>query len=165
MKRITFGFMSTISALVLLFGYRTSTSSHASTATASVASGSAGSGTSGSSSSSSSSGSSGSSSGSSGSSSGGSATAVTVTGDSTDTRWGPVQVQITVANGKITSVKVVDYPNNNGRDQQINAEALPILIDETVKAQSSKIDMVSGATVTSQGYITSLQSAIDKAGL
>lgn len=89
----------------------------------------------------------------------------TFLGDSTDTRWGAVQVQINVANGKITAVSVPVYPDGNGRDQEINATALPILVQETVSAQSSKIDMVSGATVTSDGYVTSLQSALDKAGL
>jgi uncharacterized protein with FMN-binding domain len=70
-----------------------------------------------------------------------------------------------VGGGRITDVTVVDYPNGNGRDQQINARALPILVQETLDAQSANIDMVSGATVTSEGYVGSLQSAIDQAGL
>jgi uncharacterized protein with FMN-binding domain len=74
-------------------------------------------------------------------------------------------VQLTVQNGKITAVSVVQYPNGNGRDQEINSYALPILVQETITAQSAKVDMVSGATVTSDGYLTSLQSAIDQAGL
>jgi uncharacterized protein with FMN-binding domain len=74
-------------------------------------------------------------------------------------------VQITVAGGKVTAVDVVEYPNGNGRDQQINARALPVLVSETLKAQSAHIDMVSGATVTSDGYVESLQSALDQAGL
>jgi uncharacterized protein with FMN-binding domain len=88
-----------------------------------------------------------------------------VTGTVAETRWGPVQVQITVADGSITDVAVVQYPNSNGKDQEINARALPILIQETLKAQSASIDMVSGATYTSDGYLTSLQSALDQAGL
>jgi uncharacterized protein with FMN-binding domain len=76
-----------------------------------------------------------------------------------------VQVQLTVAGGKITAVQVVQYPDSNGRDQEINAQALPILVKETLSAQSAKIDMVSGATYTSDGYLTSLQSALDQAGL
>jgi uncharacterized protein with FMN-binding domain len=76
-----------------------------------------------------------------------------------------VQVAITVAGGKITKVSVPVYPDNNGRDQEINAQALPILIQETIQAQNAQIDMVSGATVTSDGYLQSLQSALDKAGL
>jgi uncharacterized protein with FMN-binding domain len=62
-------------------------------------------------------------------------------------------------------VSVVDYPDGNPKDQEINSYALPILIDETVTAQSAGIDMVSGATVTSVGYQQSLQSALDEAGL
>jgi uncharacterized protein with FMN-binding domain len=88
-----------------------------------------------------------------------------VTGDAADTRWGPVQVQLTVTGGTITAVSVVEYPDNNGKDKQINARALPILVRETLKAQSADIDMVSGATVTSDGYVESLQSALDQAGL
>jgi uncharacterized protein with FMN-binding domain len=68
-------------------------------------------------------------------------------------------------NGKITDVAVIQYPNGNGRDQEINATALPILVQETISAQSAQIDMVSGATITSGGYLTSLQSALDQAGL
>lgn len=88
-----------------------------------------------------------------------------ITGSVAQTRWGPVQVQITVADGRITQVSVLQYPDGNGKDQQINSRALPVLISETVSAQSADIDMVSGATVTSQGYLTSLQSALDQAGL
>jgi uncharacterized protein with FMN-binding domain len=76
-----------------------------------------------------------------------------------------VQVELTVANGSVTDVSVVQYPSGNGRDQEINARALPVLIQETLDAQNAKIDMVSGATVTSEGYLESLQSALDKAGL
>ena len=101
--------------------------------------------------------------GSSSSSAGGSAT--TVTGDTAQTRWGPVQVQITVAGGKITDVTPVQYPNGNGRDQEINSYALPVLAQEALAAQSADIDHVSGATVTSDGYVQSLQSAIDQANL
>lgn len=89
----------------------------------------------------------------------------TVTGDPVDTRWGPVQVRITVRDGKITNVTAVDYPNGTPRDQEINAYAIPQLNQETLSAQSAKIDTVSGATVTSDGYLSSLQSALDKAGL
>jgi uncharacterized protein with FMN-binding domain len=81
------------------------------------------------------------------------------------TQWGPVQVQLTVAGGKITDVAVLQYPSGNGRDQEINAYALPILMQETVSSQSAQIDMVSGATVTSDGYLESLQSALDQASL
>jgi uncharacterized protein with FMN-binding domain len=92
-------------------------------------------------------------------------TTKTITGDSVDTRWGPVQVQITVQNGTLTSVNAVVYPENNSRDEQINSYAIPQLNQEAMSAKSANIDMVSGATYTSDGYIGSLQSALDKAGL
>jgi uncharacterized protein with FMN-binding domain len=89
----------------------------------------------------------------------------TFTGDSADTRWGPVQVQVTVTDGAVTAVTAVDYPQNNGRDIEINQYAIPQLNQEATAAGSATIDTVSGATVTSDGYIQSLQSALDKAGL
>jgi uncharacterized protein with FMN-binding domain len=89
----------------------------------------------------------------------------TYTGSVAQTRWGPVQVGITVAGGKVTGVTVPQYPTGNGKDREINAYAVPELTQETLSAQSADIDVVSGATVTSQGYVTSLQSALDQAGL
>ncbi|WP_341579883.1 FMN-binding protein [Microbacterium schleiferi] len=87
----------------------------------------------------------------------------TYTGDAVRTRYGNVQVQITISGGVITDVQVPQYPNNDRKDQQINARALPILISETTDTQSADISMVSGATYTSDGYIQSLQSALDQA--
>lgn len=89
----------------------------------------------------------------------------TVTGDPADTRWGPVQVAITVSGGKIADVQVLQAPDGNRRDIEINDAALPILTQEALSAQSAQIDTVSGATYTSEGYARSLQSAIDRAGL
>lgn len=89
----------------------------------------------------------------------------TVTGDSVQTRWGPVQVRITVQDGKITDVTAVTYPQENPRDQQINSYAIPQLRSEALQAQSADIDTVSGATYTSDGYRQSLQSALDLAGV
>jgi uncharacterized protein with FMN-binding domain len=89
----------------------------------------------------------------------------TVTGETAQTRWGPVQVKITVTNGKITDVTAVQSPSDNPRDQEINSYALPQLKSEALAAQSAKIDTVSGATYTSDGYRQSLQSALDSAGL
>jgi uncharacterized protein with FMN-binding domain len=89
----------------------------------------------------------------------------TVTGASADTRWGPVQVQITVTDGTVTAVTAVVYPQNNQRDVEINQFAIPRLNQEATAAKSSNIDFVSGATFTSQGYVQSLQSALDQAGL
>ena len=88
----------------------------------------------------------------------------TVTGDSVQTRWGPVQVRVTVKNGKLTDVTAVVYPTDNPRDQEINSYALPRLRTEALQAQSADIDTVSGATYTSDGYRQSLQSALDSAG-
>ena len=173
MRRISLWFLSTVAVVTLLFGYHTSTSG--ATTTAAVASGAApatGSGGTSAGSSTSGSGTSGSSgSGTSGSGTSGSGTGSstaagqTVTGSVAQTRWGPVQVQLTVAGGKVTAVNVLQYPNGNGRDQEINSYALPVLVQETISAQSANIDMVSGATVTSNGYLTSLQSALDQAGI
>ncbi|MFH8801284.1 FMN-binding protein [Streptomyces sp. NPDC017936] len=87
----------------------------------------------------------------------------TVTGDSMDTRWGPVQVRVTLESGKLTEVAAVVYPTENPRDQEINSYAVPRLRAEALEAQSADIDTVSGATYTSDGYRRSLQSALDAA--
>ncbi|MGW0695632.1 FMN-binding protein [Streptomyces sp. NPDC002738] len=100
-----------------------------------------------------------------GSDSGSSAATRSVTGAAEQTRFGPVQVRITVEGSKITDVTVLQYPSDNPKDQEINSYALPTLNQEAISAQSAEIDAVSGATFTSDGYIDSLQSAIDKAGL
>jgi uncharacterized protein with FMN-binding domain len=84
----------------------------------------------------------------------------TFTGQAVDTNYGPVQVQITVSDGKITQA--------NGNDMggsSIGEDAIPQLNQEAVDAQSASIQAVSGATYTSQGYIQSLQEAIDSAHL
>ncbi|MGI5453223.1 FMN-binding protein [Streptomyces sp. CA-249302] len=96
-------------------------------------------------------------------SSGSTGVSKTVTGDSVDTRWGPVQVKITIKNGKLTDVTAVVYPTENPRDQEINSYAIPKLRTEALQAQSAGIDTVSGATYTSDGYRQSLQSALDSA--
>ena len=94
-----------------------------------------------------------------------SSTTKTYTGDQVMTRWGPMQVEITVSGGKITAAQAVQYPSGNGRDAEINSYALPVLNQEVVDRQSAQIDTVSGATVTSDGYLQSLQSALDQAHL
>ena len=86
----------------------------------------------------------------------------TFTGDTVHTQYGPVQVQITVANGEITDVKALQTPSGNPRDEQIAAHAVPILTDEVLSAQNANVDSVSGATYTSDGYLQSLQSALDQ---
>jgi uncharacterized protein with FMN-binding domain len=156
MRRITLWLFATVAAVVLLFSYRTSTGGGAGAAGAGAVGGAAGAGAAdpgaadpGAAGGSASSGTSG----------GG----TTYHGSVAQTRWGPVQVTITVNNGKITSVGVPVYPDSNGRDQEINSYALPTLRQETLAAQSAHIATVSGATVTSDGYIRSLQSALDAA--
>jgi uncharacterized protein with FMN-binding domain len=158
MRRITLWIASTATMLMLLFSYHTSTSSGTTTSISSPANdgsvAAAGSANSSSSSGSTSSGTTNSGSGS-----------KTYTGDAASTRFGDVQVQITVVDGKVTAATVTEVPWRDHKDQEINSRAVPILTDETVSAQSADIDMVSGATYTSQGYVESLQSALDQAGL
>lgn len=169
MRRIVTWALSTITTLVLLMSYHTSTSSTASTIQASGAT--AGTGSKGTAPGAAGSGGSagtgkGTTGGASGSgSAGNSATGPTVAGAAVPTRFGNVQVQITVVDKKITAATVLQIPNRDRKDVQINNRAVPILNAEAVQAQSADIDMVSGATVTSVAYIQSLQSAIDKANL
>jgi uncharacterized protein with FMN-binding domain len=194
MRRIVLWAMSTVTVLVLLFSYSTSRSSTAvvaaesrqvtSTGKTSQSSGSSSGSSSASSGDSSgqepaaddgtaddtsdsaaASGTSGSagSSGSSGSSS--SSGSTTVEGDAVMTRFGNVQVKITVADGKITAAEVLQVPWEDRHDQMINSRAVPVYNEEAVQAQSAAIDVVSGATVTWEGYTQSLQSAIDRANI
>lgn len=160
MRRITLWILSTVSALVLLFSYRTSTMGPGGSTTGGVALGLAGSGGAGTTHTGSTATGSGTVSSANGSGGNG-----TYDGAVADTMWGPVQVRIAVAGGRITDVGVIQVPNGNFRDQEINSYAVPILQQETLAAQSAQIDGVSGATVTSDGYRQSLQSAIDQAHL
>ncbi|MER5177867.1 FMN-binding protein [Streptomyces sp. NPDC002896] len=89
-------------------------------------------------------------------------TARTVTGSVADTPYGPVQVRITVTSGRITAAQAVQSPSG-GRSSQISGDAVPKLNQAAVAAQSADIDTVSGASYTSKGYRTSLQSALDQA--
>ena len=93
------------------------------------------------------------------------ATAATYTGSAITTRYGVVQVKITVSGKKVINVGFAQLTAYDGRSQQINSDAAPILLQETLSAQSAHIDSVSGASYTSEGYVQSLQSALDKAGL
>lgn len=152
-KRIVLWVLSTLSTVVVLFGYHTSTSSVMATSTGSTFSGSEqGQPTSGSTSGSTSPSTSGSSN-------------TSVTGQVAHTQWGPVQVQLDVSGSTITHVSILQYPNGNGRDVEIANYALPQLIQDTLDSQGHDVSMVSGATYTSQGYLQSLQSALDQAGL
>lgn len=142
-RRVSAWFLGTVAVVTLLFGYRTSTSgpdvvpAAAAPATTSPTPSTTSPSTT-------------------------AAASATVTGSVVQTRWGPVQVRLSVVDGRITGVDVVQYPQGNREDQQINSRALPVLVEETLTAQSADIDMVSGATVTSEGYLGSLQSAIDQ---
>jgi len=92
-----------------------------------------------------------------------SASATVVNGATEQTPYGPLQVQVTLAGGRITQVTVLQHPDAARRSQEINAFALPQLRSETLSAQSAGIDAVSGATYTTEGYQASLQSALDAA--
>lgn len=87
----------------------------------------------------------------------------TVTGDVARTEYGPVQVRLTVADGRITGAEAVQAPKG-GRSDQVTADAVPQLNRAAVAAGNADIDAVSGATYTSAGYKQSLQSALDRAG-
>ncbi|MFI9271629.1 FMN-binding protein [Kitasatospora sp. NPDC052896] len=87
-----------------------------------------------------------------------------VTGSAVDTRYGPVQVRVTLTGDRLSQVDVVQYPSESNRDSEINSYALPQLNQEAIAAQSAQVDSVSGATYTSEGYQRSLQSALDQAG-
>jgi uncharacterized protein with FMN-binding domain len=86
-----------------------------------------------------------------------------VNGTVAQTVWGPVQVQVTISAGKISDVIALQVPDQSFRDQEINSYAVPQLRQEVLSAQSAHIDAVSGATVTSDGYVQSLQAALDSA--
>jgi uncharacterized protein with FMN-binding domain len=85
------------------------------------------------------------------------------TGSVANTRYGPVQVKITVENGKITDAQAVQVPS--GRNDRYTQMSVPVLRERTIAAQSANIQAVSGASFTSYGWYTSLASAIAKAGL
>lgn len=87
----------------------------------------------------------------------------TYVGDGSRNRFGTVKVQVVYAGGQLTDVQILQYPNGDNRSIRINQYALPILINETIQAQSSNINGVGGATYTSNSYYQSLQSALDKA--
>jgi uncharacterized protein with FMN-binding domain len=179
MRRIVTWAMSTLTVIVLLFSYHTSRSSVLATSEARPVASSVQSAPSTTTDQGSGSGSAGSAggtddpaasddttpgaSGSTGSS--GTTAATTFAGEAVDTRFGPVQVQITVTDAAITAVDVLQVPMEDRHDQMINSRAVPVYNEEAVQAQSADIDVVSGATVTWEGYTQSLQSAIDAAHL
>jgi uncharacterized protein with FMN-binding domain len=158
MRRVVLALGGTIAGLLMLLSFRT----HMGSSAAAVVSGSGGTGGSGGTSSSGT----GSSAGSAAASapvSAGSGTGTAVTGSVINTPYGPTQVQVTVNAGKIVKVTVLQHTNDGVNSMMIDGRALPLLNNETLTAQSAKINAVSGASYTSAGYIQSLQSALDKA--
>ena len=89
----------------------------------------------------------------------------TFDGNTSKTRWGPVQVRIVVKDGKIVAASALQSPDGDSRSRSISDQAIPYLVQETLAAQSAQISGVSGASYTSNGWFTSLQSALKKAGL
>ncbi|SNY74984.1 FMN-binding protein [Paractinoplanes atraurantiacus] len=137
MRRITLWAFSTIAALVLLFSYRTSTNTPATPAAAEAPLSEPT------------------------AAGGGKA----YDGSSVQTQWGPLQVHITVAGGRITEITAPTSPADNPADAGVTAGALPQLREQVLAAQSASIDGVSGATFTSEAYKQSLQAALDAAHL
>lgn len=80
-----------------------------------------------------------------------------------DAYYGNIQVQAIISSGKLTDVQFLQYPNDNRTSLSINSQALPILRDEAVQAQSANIDIVSGASESSPAFISSLASALSHA--
>ena len=89
----------------------------------------------------------------------------TFDGETSQTRWGPVQVQIIVKDGKIVDASALQSPNGDRRSTYISRQSIPFLVQETLAAQSDQISCVGGASYTSVGWFNSLQSALKKAGL
>lgn len=88
----------------------------------------------------------------------------TYTGSSVDTRFGSVQVSVTLSGGAITDVTALHLTDADGKSVQISNRAAPILHDEVLASQSAAVSNVGGATYTTRGYLSSLQSALDQAG-
>jgi hypothetical protein len=89
----------------------------------------------------------------------------TVDGPVVNTRFGPVQVEITVADGRLADVTALELPNGDRRSASISSRAEATLRSQALTAQSASIDGVSGATYTSTAYARSLQAALDSAGI
>jgi uncharacterized protein with FMN-binding domain len=85
------------------------------------------------------------------------------TGSVANTRYGPVQVKITVENGKIVDAQAVQAPS--GSNDRYTQKAVPVLRQQTIAIQSANVQGVSGASFTSYGWYQSLASAISKVGL
>jgi uncharacterized protein with FMN-binding domain len=89
----------------------------------------------------------------------------TYTGSAADAFYGNVQVQTTVKSGKIVDVNFLSYPNDRGNSIRINNVAMPLLKQEAIQNQNANVDVVSGATATSQAFVQSLSSALSQASI
>lgn len=87
----------------------------------------------------------------------------TYTGPSVDVFYGYVQVQAVIQNGQLADVRFLQYPSDRRTSQSINRQAMPILTQEAVQAQSASVNGVSGASATSQGFVQSLENALSQA--
>jgi uncharacterized protein with FMN-binding domain len=85
------------------------------------------------------------------------------TGPQVDAFYGWVRVQAVVQNGQITNVTFLQYPSDRRTSQRINSIAMPYLTSEAIQAQSANVDIISGATLTSEAFAQSLQAALDSA--
>jgi len=88
----------------------------------------------------------------------------TYTGDVANAFYGNIQVQVTIGSGKITDVQLLSYPDHAGHTQEVSSMSLPTLKSEVIQSQSAQVDVVSGATQTSQAFMQSVASALVKAG-
>jgi uncharacterized protein with FMN-binding domain len=88
----------------------------------------------------------------------------TYTGSSENAYYGRVQVKVTVASHRIAAVDVLDYPKDRRTSRYINSQALPLLQQEVIAANSANVDTISGATLTSEAYLRSLNRALSQAG-
>lgn len=89
----------------------------------------------------------------------------TFTGTAVSMQYGDVQVRVTVEDGQITAAEAIEYPDDEQQSQEVNSYAIPILNSAVVSEQGADIDAVSGATFTSDAYTQSLQAALDEANL
>jgi uncharacterized protein with FMN-binding domain len=85
------------------------------------------------------------------------------TGSVADAFYGNVQVQVSISGGKITDVQFLQYPNDSPNSQSINQQAMPFLRQEAISTQNAHVDIVTGATQTSEAFIQSLGAALAKA--
>lgn len=85
------------------------------------------------------------------------------TGDVTDAFFGNIQVKAEISNGKISNIEILQYPNDRATSVRINDQALPILIEEAISVQNANVDIVTGATQSSEAFVKSLESALNQA--